>query len=360
LKFTSLHLRAPFSKTLWFTLLFLMLLFGITEWVMRLEVFQTPLTPPKMGSRHYQLGHKLSLLDDEVRKNGRIDCIMVGSSMVDTGFDPATFQSGYLEMVGREIDCFNFGIDASSAASTAALVKILVEDYQPRILIFGTDARDYAVPSQDNDPAAVLDTPWVRYRQGIFSLEGWLTEHSYLYRYRQHFSRLMRFNFEGTLWSQTKINFEILPNGFTPFDKIGTYVNDPPSPDDDSFEVTYYKRIYSSYQMLDENLDALESILKYYDIGTQVVVVEMPVSNGLYYFFGNGKEDYDRFTARVNELSSLYQVPFWLTEPLDSIPDNGWMDYSHLNTTGAEIFSRWLGQQVGKLEGSGSIESSQP
>lgn len=360
MKFSSFHIKVLFNKTLWLTIFFLILFFGIAEWVMRLEKFQAPLTPPKMGSRHYQLGHKLSLLDDEIRKNGRIDCIMVGSSMVDTGFDPSAFQSGYYEIAGRDIHCFNFGIDASSAASTSALAKILMEDYQPRILIFGTDARDYAVPSNDNDPSAVLDTPWVKYRQGIFSLDGWLMDHSYIYRYRQHFSRLMQFNFEGTLWSQTKLNFEILPNGFTPFDQVATYINDPPAPEDDSFEVTYYERIYSSYQMLDENLDALERILEYNGSDTQVVVVEMPVSDGLYYFFGNGKEDYHKFTARVNELSSLHQVPFWSTEPLDSIPDHGWMDYSHLNTTGAEVFSKWLGQQVGELEKQESFETSQP
>jgi hypothetical protein len=32
------------------------------------------------------------------------------------------------------------------------------------------------------------------------------------------------------------------------------------------------------------------------------------------------------------------------------IPDDGWSDYSHLNVTGAEIFSDWLGQQVGGIK----------
>src|SRR5688500_12177412 len=236
-------------------------LFGFAEWVSQLEIFQAPLTPPKMGSRHYQLGHKLALLDAELRKNGPIiDCIMMGSSMVDVGFDPNAFLRGYKEIAGRDIRCFNFGIDSSSAASSDVMVKILIEDYDLCLLIFGTDPRDYAIPSIERGPAVILDTSWVKYRLGSFSLEGWLLDHSYLFRYRQHLSRLMRFNFEGTLWSATQLNLPILPTGYTPLSTISTYINNPPDPLDTSYEVTYYKNIYSSYHVLDENLAAMEAI----------------------------------------------------------------------------------------------------
>jgi hypothetical protein len=355
-----LQIRRASGKTIWLTVFIFILLIAVAEGVARSESFQVPLTPPRMGSRHYQLGNKLALLEALIEKDGPIDCIMVGSSMVDVGFDPDAFQNGYQEVTGHDIHCFNFGIDASSAASAAALVKILVEDYHPRLLIFGTDARDYAVAIEDPDAAVVLDTPWVQYRQGKFSLAGWLLENSYFYRYRQHLGRLFQFSFDGTLRSQTKVNFEILLNGFTPINKVSTYINSPPVPDNDSFEVTYYTRIYSSYRMLEDNLDALEQLVSHNGTQTQVVVVEMPVSDGLYYFFGNGEADYNRFVARVNEMASLHQIPFWRTEPLDMIPDDGWFDYSHLNTTGAKIFSTWLGQQVGKAEDQGSIAISQP
>jgi hypothetical protein len=360
LKSATLQITTTLGKTAWFTALMLLLLTAVGEWVARSEFFQMPLTPPKMGSRHYQLGHKLALLNELARKTGHVDCIMLGSSMVDTGFDPAAFETGYREMTGRDIHCFNFGIDASTAASTAALVRIVVEDYSPRLLILGTDPRDYAVPQEDRDPAVVLNTPWVAYRQGDFSMEGWLLDHSYLYRYRQHLDRLARFQFEGTLWSDTKLTYEILPNGFTPLSQVSTYINDPPNPGDDSFEVTYYTRIYSSYHMLHENLESLENILDYNESGIQVIVVEMPVADGLYYFFGKREYDYNQFLTGVGELASLHHVPFWQTEPLDFIPDNGWVDYSHLNRTGAEMFSTCLGQQVARMEHQGSLKNFQP
>jgi hypothetical protein len=112
--------------------------------------------------------------------------------------------------------------------------------------------------------------------------------------------------------------------------------------------------------MLPENLKGLESITDYNGSGIQVILVEMPVADGLYYFFGNGASDYNKFLTRVDELASLHQVPFWQTEPLDFIPDNGWVDYSHLNKTGAEIFSKWLGQQVVRAEDEGSIKPFRP
>lgn len=355
----TLRLTAPFGKTFWLTVVLLILMVSTAEGITRWDVFQAPLTPPRLGSRHSQLGYKLTLLDAALRK-GPVDCIALGSSIIDVGFDPDYFQKGYREAAGRDIHCFNFGIDASSSISVAALARILVEDYQPRLLIYGTDARDYVIPPEDPDTAVVLDTPWVRYRQGDVTLDGWLMDHSYLYRYRQHLGLLARFDLHGTLRSQAKMVFEILPNGYTPIVTVADYINDPPDPSDDSFEVTYYTRIYSSYRMRHENLAALERILDYNNLGVQVVVVEMPVSDGLYYFFGNGEADYNRFIEGVSRLAALHQVPFWRTEPLDSIPDHGWSDYGHLNTTGAKIFSAWLGRQIGRADEDGSIEVTQP
>jgi hypothetical protein len=112
--------------------------------------------------------------------------------------------------------------------------------------------------------------------------------------------------------------------------------------------------------MLRDNLDGLESIMEYNQSGTPVILVEMPVSDGLYYFFGNRKSDYNRFLTRVGELATLYHVPFWQTKSLNFIPDNGWVDYSHLNKTGAKIFSIWLGQQVARAENQGSLKAFQP
>ncbi len=307
-----------------------------------------------MGTRHFQLGRKLARLDAYVRNNGPVDCLIVGSSVADLGFDPQAFREGYKQASGQDIRCFNFAIDASTAVSSAAIAKILIEDYQPRILFYGTEARDYAVPSDDMDPAVILESNWVRYRQGDFSLDGWLLEHSYLYRYRFLLFRLSRFYLEDTLRSQT-LDYEIRADGFTPLTKVSTYIHDPPDPDDDSFEITYNLSLYASYEILDENLNALEDIMAYNGQDTQVIVIEMPVADGLYFFFGDGSDDHQRFLSKVDEIAKENQVPFWQTTTLDMIPDEGWFDYTHVNVTGAAILSNWLGQRVSESESEGNI-----
>jgi hypothetical protein len=350
LKLRTLQVARPFGKTIWLSFAFLLLILGFAEWVARSDLIQSLLTPPKMGSRHYQLGNKLALLNSAIQKHGPVDCLFIGSSMVDLGIDPEAFRESYREKTGRDIRCFNFAIDASSATSSAALAQILVEDYKPHLLIFGTDARDYAVFRDDQDAAVILDTNWIKYRMGHFSLDGWLTEHSFLYRYRQHLSQLMRFDLDGTIRSETTENFGIQPNGFTPNKEIGTYINDPPDPADDSFEVTYNTKIFSSYRMLEDNLAALEQILNQNKAETVVVVAEMVIADGLYYFFGNGQSDHQLFIDRIRDISAAHGVPFLEAERLDLIPDDGWVDYSHLNAKGAKVFSAWLGGQIGEME----------
>ena len=360
MKSNTLCLEKSSSKTLELILVLLLIFSGVAEGIMRTEFFQTPLTPPKMGSSHYQLGHKLAWLDAETKHNGPVDCIMLGSSMTDAGMNPEIIQNAYWKVTGRDLHCFNFGINASSAFSTAVVARILVEEYNPRFLIVGTDPRDYTLPLDDPDVVAVVDSAWIHYRLGDFSLDGWLTDVSYLYRYRSHISRLLRFKYKDTLWSDTKLNFPILPNGYTPISTVSLNVDAAPDPLDPSYEITYYSRIYSSYKMLDVNLTALESIMGYDEVGTRVLVVEMPVSDGLYHFFGNGEADYNRYVTQLSELASLHQVPFWRTQPLHLIPVDGWADYSHLNTTGAEAFSRWLGWQLGEAVEQGILQISAP
>jgi hypothetical protein len=313
-----------------------------------------------MGTRHSQLGPKLARLDAAINEEGRIDCVIVGSSIVDNGFDPQAFAEGFRADTGQDMTCLNFGIDSSTAASAAALAQILVEDYRPRLLIYGTNPRDYALPGEEIGPNFILESNWVRYRQGHFTIEGWLIEHSYLYRYRPHLYNLSRFHFENALRSNSTLDSEMTPDGMTPLSTVATYINDPPDPQDDSFSTRHYRRVYSSYKMLEENLVGLEQIMSHNRQETQVIIVEMPVSKGLFYFFGNGKKDHQHFIAQISRLAEAYQVPFWQTTSLQMIPDDGWADYSHLNTKGAYIFSSWLGQQVGEVVGQGMVSTTAP
>jgi hypothetical protein len=278
--------------------------------------------------------------------------------MVVVGIDPEWFASGYREITGENIHCFNFGIDASSAVSTSAIAKIMMEDYHLRLLIVGTDARDYVLSRDDPDVAVLLNTPWIGYRTGTFSLEGWLMDVSYFYRYRQHLNRLLRFKYEDTLVRSSQSNPRLQQNGYTRLIKISSDVNNPPDPNSDSYAIPYYSRIFDSYEILDTNLNAMEGVLASGNSDIQILVIEMPVTNGYYFFFGNGTADYNKFVNAIETLTEEYQVPFWQTESMDLIPDDGWVDYSHMNSTGAKLFSAWLGRQVAQAELDGMLRIS--
>ena len=156
----TLLIKQPFGRTFGLSLFFLFLLLLIGELIMRIPAVQAPFLAPGMSSRHYQLGQKLALLESFERKHGHVNCIALGSSMVDVGFQPESFAAGYAAAAGTEpFHCFNFGIDASSILTAPALAKILLTDYEPELLIFGTDARDYAVTLAEEETAVILEAP---------------------------------------------------------------------------------------------------------------------------------------------------------------------------------------------------------
>jgi hypothetical protein len=289
----------------------------------------------------------LARLQAIVQQEGRIDCIAIGSSTVNLDFDPAAFAVGYKGATGQPLNCFNFGIDAATAVSAAALAQILIEDYQPGLLIYGTDARDYVVPSNAPDAASVLESSWIQYRLGHLSLKGWLVEHSYFYRYIQQLYHLLHFSFNTVLTPLIEPTSDITDNGFIPKSIVSTYVEEPPDPQHGFVELSYYQRILSNYEMLQENTDGLQRIMGHNLRDTKVMVVQMPVATGYYYLFGRGQDDYQTFVDEVKILSKEQQVTFWQPNPQELLPDDGWSDYNHLNTKGAAVFSRWLGQQVG-------------
>ena len=357
LRSSTLRLRSPFGQTFCIALVLFSFLLIASEALVRTDQFQSRVINPEMGSRHRQFVIQLNRLNNIVAEEGSIDCIVLGNSMVWLGFDPQAFQKAFQSRAGQGLRCFNFGVDGMPAVSAGALARILAQDYQPRLLIYGTDARDYAVSKEARDAAVLLDMPWVKYRLGKFSVEGWLYEHSYLYRYRKTLRKLLQFDYRTTLRSR---NFEsniATRYGFDPDPKVATYIKIPPAQYEQTGHVKYYFDLLSDYRIFPEDFYGLEQILSLNSSVLQVIVIEMPVPDTYLGFFGNEKKDYQLFIEQVGGFSKSKQVPFWQTTPLKLIPDDGWVDYSHLNTNGARIFSEWLGKKVGEAVAQGIISN---
>jgi hypothetical protein len=328
------------------TLLFLLLLLAAGEALVRLHVFTARIMAPTLNTTHRQFEVQWQRLQDFAREKGRVDCIFLGNSMVVSGFDPLAFAAAYAAQTGEPLQCFNFGVDGIPAATAGALAKILMDQYQPRLLIYGIAARDMSVLRSDPDTTVLLDLPWLQNRLGNYNLEGWLLDHSALYRSRRLLLNLSRFTFRDTLRSYYGTETPAAYLGYDPVTEVAAEVATPPDPQSSVHLVQYYYGLLEDYKMQQENKAGLDMLLAQQRAPGQILVLEMPVPPTYFDFFTDPAAEYGAFLDYVQNATAQRGVPFWRAAPSDLIPAAGWKDYAHMNAAGAAVFSAWLGRKV--------------
>lgn len=348
----TLSLKQPFGRTLGLSLIFLLMLIGLLE----VSLHANPLQPyldrsvPSLGSRHHQLESQLARLEKLVASEGSIDCIVMGSSLVWLGVKPSTFEESFRQETGQNIRCFNLGIETLPAGAAGPLAEFIVERYQPKLLIYGTSARDYGVDYEAEDTKVILDTPWLQYQLGQPSIQGWLFTHYFTLRYLPFLRSQVMLDTESLRETQSEIGDL---SGFLAKYRPAQEVHVQAAAKDAAQWLKHY-------EVRQENLSGLEHILGQQRNGTQIVVVEMPVSSTYYDYFGKGKTDYDRFVNSVEPLVRSRNVPFLRAPDEQLIPEEGWWNRSHMNVVGAEIYSNWLGEQIGKAVIDGYVDYHSP
>src|SRR5690606_27273463 len=231
----------------------------------------------------------------EVANHG-IDCVIIGSSMTNAAFDGEIFRSALVEVAGLNMVCVNVGIGGLMAPEAGEVARLVAEKYHPTLLIFGTSARDYSEAIYRNALllyANITQTPWVRYRlYGDWSLDGWLVEASYLYRYLVTARRKLQ-AYSGAV---------LPPVGFI------VPVTEPPDPEREAIQYD----AMSNYTMHPRTLAGLESILALRHQGVQVLVVEVPAHDSYLDFFDDPERDMALYRSTVGALADQYGAPFWL------------------------------------------------
>jgi hypothetical protein len=352
---STLHVTLPCGQTLVLALALFGLLIALGETLVRTKVFRAHVVANARGGQHRQFELQLGRLETIEARDGAVDCILLGNSMVWMGFDPEAFSQAYRRRTGQAIRCFSFGVDGLPTASAGALTRMLADDYQPNLLIYGTSAQDYSLSRHSQEAAAILDMPWLRYRLGEFSMQGWFYDHSCLCQYWETLGHLVRLEKQYLLlteqyaWAQGNY-------GFGGREGVRTPVSVPPAVKAEEGPVRYLFELLSEYQMLPENLSGLEQVAAQNGKDVQVLIVEMPVPPAYLQFFTNGQRDYARFVDQVASIAESGAVPFLRTGLLQLVPDDGWWDYSHMNTKGAYAFSEWLGEQVGSAVVQGRLQ----
>jgi hypothetical protein len=345
----TLQLSLPFGQTLALAALVLLVIAGAAEFVFRLPAVESRLPAPSIGSDHDQLEVQVYRLH-QFAAAGPVDCIFLGSSMVLRGINPAVFTDSYAAKTGESLRCFTFGLSGLTASAAGLLADYLVHTYHPRLLIYGVSPRDFnkAVVMQGFSGDQIANLDWMRYQRGAFNLTGWFFDHSRAFQYTYFYRDWLLPGFAARLESRRRAESEISPDGYAPSTRVLTW---PIS----TAEKNHVVRLYRDYEPLPEELAGLQQIVGLHQSGqTRLVIVEVPfyldiVTQLL------GVDTYERFNRRVESYTIPAGVLYWPTTLLDLIPDEGWNNLNHLNTTGAEIFSRWLGEQIGAAVNSGEL-----
>jgi hypothetical protein len=346
----------PIGHTLALALMLFGLLMGLGEVLVRTRVFRAAVVASNRGGRHGQFELQLGRLETIEARDGPIDCFFLGNSMVWHSFDPQAFAEGYRKQTGHDIRCFNFGIDGLTPIGAGALAPILAGDHHPSVLIYGTTARDMAVRPDAEDNTVFLEMPWLRYRGGQFSVQGWFYDHSRLYQYWETLGQLARLQKSDLLlpgfYASSRNNY-----GFYGREGVSTTAGMILEPGSQDRHIRMYFELLSKYDIIPENLAGLEQVMALNDREVQVLIVEMPIPPTYMRFFRNGQQDYKQFLERVEKQARLREIPFWQTTKLGLIPEDGWFDYVYPNTKGAWIWSEWLGEQLGKAVLQGQLEN---
>lgn len=304
---------------------------------------------PSLGGRHLQMEDQLARLERFAQKEGHVDCIFLGSSLVWMGFNPVTFEDAFFAETGQKIRCFNLGIGTLPVIAASALAELVIEKYQPWLLMYGTSARAYAIGPNAEDNTVILDTPWLQHQLGRRTPWTWLMSNSYALRYMRELSGLIRF--DETAWTHLR-NDEDITRGFFPRTEV---VNE----DHLRAAAMDAAQWLQPYEVLQVNLDSLTNIANQ-DRGTsQIIVVEMPVREDYFNDFTNGEADYARFVNLVSDTLAAKETLF-LRATMGQIPDEGWWDKTHMNLIGADIYSQWLAEKIAGLIADGKLAPLYP
>lgn len=305
----------------------------------RSDAVRGRLPVPGIGTFHRQLDVELTKLDDFVRHEGPLDCLVVGSSVVYRGVDPTVVSDVYRRHTGRDVRCFSFGVLGMDEGTGGRLSSILVRRYRPELLVYA--ATVFGVDEKEREEIArtVEDTPWFRYQAGELTPTGWLTEHSEAYRLFLPHRNWMR----PTYWMQLAYGHVLdettVANGYGPARdaRQGRYGIPPRAPD--------CPRAWR-YPVSTAHVDGLARLGELAREGQRVAILQMPVPPQVFASCPARKREFREAAHAIARVAAASGLELWRPRPAALVPKLGWSDAFHMNPRGAEIWSRWVGARM--------------
>jgi hypothetical protein len=345
----ALRLHRPRGGNFLLAVALMAVALGSGEILARTQMVQASLLAPSLGSAVRDFELRWFQLEQLAAHSG-IQCVLIGNSMAQHGFDPEVFTETYRSRTGRNLHCFNFGIGGMTISTSAMIAEILVHRYHPAVLIYGASVADYGEWAYKSSRSAkgIELVPWVQYELGTFSFAGWLTAHSSAYRYYlTHRNWMSREYWKYVIQSRRAESSE-WTYGVAYADRQ-RHMSAPTARPPDAKTQRLYSHVFAEDRVSDRSLRGLERLLKLREEGIRLVVVEMPLPKTVARM-PRFRARYLTYVDTVARTVRAHDVLYWGNSQLNLIPDDGWRDYSHMNGTGARAFSTWLGEQMGALD----------
>jgi len=326
--YRTLRLTRPYGRVLLASTAALVILLAALEALGRTQVVQDALPyPVVIGNDDF--GSKLLMLDRMTASSGAPDCFILGSSMVDYGFKPGSFEDSYQTATGVAAHCFNLAYAGIDSWSVSTLATALARRYHPRLIVYGLSFRDLI------DDRYQPDIPWVDYEMGQPSLEGWLDAHSYAYRY----SHTLRIIVRQDNWG--------VAHGL-PLQPDGQHIknNELTSQSMEVLSSSPYALWTRHYKLRPVDVKGLDQLLALNTPDQRVILVEMPLAPTVIESLPDGSRAHQVYADFVTASAASAGVPYLESYQVYHAPPSDWADPFHLSYKGSDTFSHWVGQQL--------------
>jgi hypothetical protein len=298
-----------------------------------------------VGSYHAQFEMKWFKLQEYVQKNGGVDVILLGNSMVNTGIDPDVLAAHYKELTGKELRIFNFGVEGLTVAPMEKIAQILEDRYHPGTILLYTEMRDYIASNGVDVENQFLSNNWIQGQLGSPTLTSRLIDSSAALQHLLAFRNWSQTSFLDAYVTNVQRIENMSASGYEADHKTGKDVDKVPDPNDPAEQPEF--ALFKDYQVAPSRIVDLQSIIGLQSQGTLVLVTEFP-AYGTYYRYTSTEAvaEYEKeIAAATTQAGGVYipSVPYQLI----SLPERS--DNHHLNYKGAPLYSNLLAEQLAGL-----------
>jgi hypothetical protein len=321
----------------------LLVCFAALEVFARSAVSQKIFPLRSYGNYHAQFEIKWNKLEKFVKDNGGVDVILLGNSMVNTGIDPALFASEYANLTDtKPLRVFNFGVEGLTVSPNFKIATLLNDTYSPASIVFFTEMRDYVPGNGTEVETELFSDPWLSYLVSGKGVVGRVINQSAALQLTLPYRQWANPDFMDIFLRNTSRTLATSDAGYEPETRLRNDIDarpDPNNPDD-----AYFFSLYSDFSIDPTRLNNLYALLNLKSEKTRVFVTEIPAFFTFYDYFG-GAGVHAKF---VNDIQNyVVSAGGTFIQPVsgDEISLDGRADRLHLNSAGANIFSKLLARQ---------------